>query len=115
MAPAIIPVGTVLYHGRADPEVPTIPEWLAFDFEHAYMFARGSNAHMLTLASKRALKVIDLDGLSAHLSPDTQEIIMFGEIKNDTTTSIPQIAVNLCAWGAKNGIDGFIRMEVILS
>ncbi|KAF8201312.1 hypothetical protein K438DRAFT_1965813 [Mycena galopus ATCC 62051] len=89
LAPCIIPIGTVFYHGRGDASVPVVPEWLAFDFEHAYRFAGGREPHVLTLVTKRALRVLDFDGLRTS-----------------------ELSKRLCTWGAKNGIDGFIRMEV---
>ncbi|KAJ6498585.1 hypothetical protein C8R47DRAFT_310751 [Mycena vitilis] len=111
-APSIIPVGTVFYHGRGDEHVPTVPEWLAFDFEHAYFFAFGQDPHVLTLATKRALRILDFDGLSAHWTLETQSIIMYGEVRPDSgPLPTHELAGRLCAWAAKNGIDGFIRME----
>ncbi|KAJ7318999.1 hypothetical protein DFH08DRAFT_891266 [Mycena albidolilacea] len=109
-APCTIPVGTVFYHGRGDEYVPTVPEWLAFDFEHSYFFAFGRTPHVLTLSTKRALRILDFDGLSAHLSPETQSIIMFGEVRYGEIPTL-ELGARLCAWGAKHGIDGFIRME----
>ncbi|KAF8201255.1 hypothetical protein K438DRAFT_1716994 [Mycena galopus ATCC 62051] len=109
-APCTIPIGTVFYHGRSDENVPTVPEWLAFDFEHSYFFAWGADPHVLTLVTKRALRVLNFDGLSAHLSTETQSIIMYGEVRSGSIPTL-ELGVRLCAWGAKNGIDGFIRME----
>ncbi|OAA63166.1 hypothetical protein ISF_05042 [Cordyceps fumosorosea ARSEF 2679] len=37
--PAIIPAGTVLYHGTRSKEAPKTFEWLAFEIEHAEAFA----------------------------------------------------------------------------
>ncbi|KAJ7481205.1 hypothetical protein B0H11DRAFT_2280440 [Mycena galericulata] len=110
-APCTIPVGTVFYHGRGDENVPTVPEWLAFDFEHSYFFAMGLDPHVLTLVTKRPLRILDFDGLSAHMSQETQSIIMYGEVRSSPRMPTPDMAGRLCAWGAANGIDGFIRME----
>ncbi|KAJ7251107.1 hypothetical protein B0H12DRAFT_648795 [Mycena haematopus] len=112
-APCTIPIGTVFYHGRGDADVPTVPEWLAFDFEHSYRFAFGRDPHVLTLVTKRALRILDFDGLSAHVSLETQSIIMYGEVRNTNSsdrTGTLAIAKRLCAWGSKTGIDGFIRL-----
>ncbi|KAJ7791714.1 hypothetical protein B0H14DRAFT_190698 [Mycena olivaceomarginata] len=111
-APCTIPVGTVFYHGRMDADIPTEPEWLAFDFEHAYRFAFGRAPHVLTLATTRALRVLSFDGLSAHLAPETQSVIMYGEVRGGAGRLPPSaIGARLCAWGARHGIDGFVRME----
>lgn len=64
-----------------DADIPTEPEWLAFDFEHAYRFAFGRAPHVLTLATARALRVLNFDGLSAHLAPETQAVVMYGEVR----------------------------------
>ncbi|RDW77968.1 hypothetical protein BP5796_05820 [Coleophoma crateriformis] len=37
--PAMIPQGTLLYHGAPDAKTPPSFEWLAFEIEHAEMFA----------------------------------------------------------------------------
>ncbi|KAH8707780.1 Uncharacterized protein HC256_009950 [Beauveria bassiana] len=37
--PAIVPAGTLLYHGGHTDQPPTHPQWLAFDVEHAELFA----------------------------------------------------------------------------
>src|SRR3989337_57534 len=38
--PASIPEHTLLYHGTGSPTPPEGMEWLAFEIEHAQMFAR---------------------------------------------------------------------------
>ncbi|UNI22502.1 hypothetical protein JDV02_008388 [Purpureocillium takamizusanense] len=38
--PAVVPRGTLLYHGAASPDPPRGPEWLAFEMEHAELFAQ---------------------------------------------------------------------------
>ncbi|KAL7626154.1 hypothetical protein AAE478_002924 [Parahypoxylon ruwenzoriense] len=38
--PAVVPEGVLLYHGTHTTDVPTNPEWLAFEIEHAEAFAR---------------------------------------------------------------------------
>ncbi|KAK7052203.1 hypothetical protein R3P38DRAFT_2859108 [Favolaschia claudopus] len=110
LAPCIIPAGHIFYHGRGNKYMPNEPEWLAFDFEHSYFFAWGRDPHVLTLAAKRPLRILNFDGLSAHLSGETQTIIMYGEVRQG---HIPthEISNRLCTWAAQHGIDGFIRME----
>ncbi|KAJ7728958.1 hypothetical protein DFH07DRAFT_219668 [Mycena maculata] len=70
--PGTVPVGTLLYHGRADSNVPTIPEWTTMDPEHSYPFCGGpagkdsiTGCWHLTLVATRPLKVLYLDGSSA--------------------------------------------------
>lgn len=38
--PAVMPKGTLTYHGAHAPEVPTGAEWLAFEIEHAEAFGK---------------------------------------------------------------------------
>ncbi|VDC07251.1 unnamed protein product [Peniophora sp. CBMAI 1063] len=118
--PATMPAGTIVYHGRGSAEVPTKPEWLAFDFEHAYIFARGQQGHVLTFATTRALKLIYLDGASAAKiddgALDTQDLIMYREVKGGEGHERGGMGEHeriekLCQWGKPLGVDGFVRME----
>jgi len=43
--PAIVPEGTLLYHGSWDAEPVTGFEWLAFEIQHAELFAQGHPMH----------------------------------------------------------------------
>ncbi|KAK7736973.1 hypothetical protein SLS53_006728 [Cytospora paraplurivora] len=38
---ATIPEGVILHHGNTNPNSPDDPDWLAFEIEHAEIFARG--------------------------------------------------------------------------
>ena len=38
--PTVVPKGTILYHGSRQQTKPEMPEWLAFEIEHAENFAR---------------------------------------------------------------------------
>ena len=40
--PALVPQGTLLYHGDCTPEIPPNAEWLAFEIPHAEMFSQMS-------------------------------------------------------------------------
>ncbi|KAJ7181067.1 hypothetical protein C8R46DRAFT_1211346 [Mycena filopes] len=111
-APCIIPAGTVFYHGRGDALPPTVPDWLAFDFEHSYFFAFGADPHVLTLAARRPLRILDFDGLSAHYATQSQSVIMHGAVvPGSDQAPAPVLGAQLCAWAAQHGVDGFIRME----
>ncbi|KAJ7166745.1 hypothetical protein C8R46DRAFT_1192085 [Mycena filopes] len=111
-APCIIPAGTIFYHGRGDALPPTVPDWLAFDFEHSYFFAFGADPHVLTLAARRPLRILDFDGLSAHYATQSQSVIMHGAVvPGSDQAPAPVLGAQLCAWAAQHGVDGFIRME----
>ena len=105
-----------MYHGRGLASVPERPDWLAFDFEHAFMFARGSNGHVLTFAATRPLKLLYFDGSSAAKvmdgSLDSQEVVMFRGVRGGNGRNGEQEKIQmLCEWGKPLGIDGFVRME----
>ncbi|TFK22763.1 hypothetical protein FA15DRAFT_502326 [Coprinopsis marcescibilis] len=119
VVPATVPIGTILYHGRPDHVFPTEPEWLATDPEHGYIFCRaqtpGVGCWMLTLAVTRPLKVLYFDGSSAAKmagSLDVQDLIAFGDAKPEHTWREYDRIMNLCEWGKKYGLDGFVRMEM---
>ena len=107
----------MLYHGRPSSSIPTEPDWLAFDFEHAYGFARGIDGHVLTFATTRPLHLVYLDGSSAAKVADggydTQEVVMYREVRDDGRLGWGEDVriKNLCEWGVPRGIDGFVRME----
>ncbi|KZV67920.1 hypothetical protein PENSPDRAFT_583188 [Peniophora sp. CONT] len=117
IVPCIIPAGTVLYHGLPSSTIPTHPDWLAFDFEHAFNFARGQDGHVLSFATTRPLRLVYFDGSSAAKvadgAYDTQEIVMYQEVRDDGRLGWGEDVriKNLCEWGVPRGIDGFVRME----
>jgi hypothetical protein len=120
MVPATIPRGTILYHGRTDDHVPDVPDWLAFDFEHAYIFCMGpSGCYVISLQAKRDLRLLYFDGSSAAKMDDgpldTQDIVARGKPQSDKPTSERERIVLLCDWGKPFGLDGFVRMEFHLS
>ncbi|KAF8319773.1 hypothetical protein DL93DRAFT_119753 [Clavulina sp. PMI_390] len=116
--PSVIPAGTVLYHGRPDTKIPTVPDWLGFDFEHSQIFARAPGGYVLTFATKRALRVIAFDGLSAHQSRDTQQVFLRGRVFDDSVDGDARSGASfdpqteLCAWASKHNIDAFVRAEM---
>ncbi|KAJ7762140.1 hypothetical protein B0H16DRAFT_1368950 [Mycena metata] len=119
IVPGIVPVGTLLYHGRGDSNLPTIPEWTATDPEHSYIFCRGSSeagCWHLTLVTSRPLRVLYFDGSSAAKMKDgpmdTQDIVGWGEVLPDRYFEERTRAVDLCNWGKPLGIDGYVRMEM---
>jgi hypothetical protein len=112
--PASIPTGTILYHGRNDDRVPDVPDWLAFDFEHAYLFSR-SPAYVISLQAKRNLRLLYFDGSSAAKMKDgpmdSQDIITWGRPQPDKCHLERERIKILCDWGKPLGLDGFVRME----
>ncbi|KAG6833117.1 hypothetical protein H0H87_011225 [Tephrocybe sp. NHM501043] len=119
IVPGIIPLGNVLYHGTHSPEVPTVPEWLATDPEHSYLFCRGSKdtgCWHHTFVATRPLKILYFDGSSAAKMQggpmDSQDIILWGAVKPEWTWEERKRIDELCTWGKRYGLDGFVRMEM---
>ncbi|KIJ89708.1 hypothetical protein K443DRAFT_51554, partial [Laccaria amethystina LaAM-08-1] len=122
VVPGTVPVGTLLYHGTDQPEVPTEPDWIATDPDHSYVFCRTSSASgnsgcwHLTLVVTRPLRVLYFDGSSAAKMQggpmDSQDITVWGQVKPEWTWNERKRINDLCEWGRKFGLDGFMRMEV---
>ena len=114
LVPATIPTGTILYHGRIDSQIPSSPDWLAFDFEHAYIFCRGP-CYVISLQVKRDLRLVYFDGSSAAKMKDgpldSQDVIAWGRPQPDKYFSEKERIKALCDWGRPFGLDGFVRME----
>ena len=119
IVPGSIPKGTLLYHGTSRRDLPLRPEWVATDPDHSYLFCRDMFTYFqedcwhLTLATTRPLKVIYFDGSSAAKIPygslDTQELIAWGKIGDGGGSDEPKRIQDLCKWGEKFGVDGFVR------
>ncbi|KAJ6620376.1 hypothetical protein B0H10DRAFT_2022650 [Mycena sp. CBHHK59/15] len=121
MVPGTMPVGTLLYHGRADAALPVGPEWVATDPEHAYAFCgapreAGKGCWQLTLAAARPLKVLYFDGSSAANMQDgtldMQDLLLWGKVSPERWLDERERIDGLCSWGREFGIDGFVRMEM---
>ncbi|KAH8103590.1 hypothetical protein BXZ70DRAFT_889319 [Cristinia sonorae] len=118
---ATIPPGTLLYHGRRDDQIPKVPEWLATDPDHSYVFCvngagDGKGCWHLTLVTTRPLRLLYFDGSSAAKmfdgAMDSQNVVVWGgAYKNRTWDELGRIR-DLCEWGKKYEIDGFVRMEM---
>ena len=115
LVPATVPKGTILYHGRVDPRIPSSPDWLAFDFEHAYLLSLGSAGYVISLQVKRDLRLVYFDGTSAAKMKDgpmdSQDVILWGRPRPDKFNSERERINALCDWGRQFGLDGFVRME----
>ncbi|KAI0315111.1 hypothetical protein OF83DRAFT_1174142 [Amylostereum chailletii] len=114
LVPATIPAGTVLYHGRTTNSTPTVPEWLAFDFEHAYLFCH-SDCYVLSVVAKRPLKLLYFDGAAASKmstsTMDSQDVLAWGKVRIEQAWNERERITLMCEWGKKYGLDGFVRME----
>ncbi|KAI0060140.1 hypothetical protein BV25DRAFT_1918007 [Artomyces pyxidatus] len=114
IVPATIPAGTILYHSRANASVPTEPEWLAFDFEHSYIFCYMS-CYVISLVATRDLRLAYFDGSSAAKMTDgpldSQDLVIWDKAMPDRMYDERTRISDLCAWGKPLGLDGFVRME----
>ena len=115
VVPATIPIGTILYHGRMDDRVPDVPEWLAFDFDHAYVFCfTASPCYVISLQAKRDLRLLYFDGSSAAKMTDgpmdSQDVVAWGKPEPEKYVSEFERINALCNWGKPFGLDGFVRM-----
>ena len=72
----------------------------------------------LTLITKRPLKVLYFDGSSAAEflggSMDSQDVVLWGEVKPEWTHQERKRIDSLCEWGKQYGIDGFVRCVCFL-
>ncbi|KEP52960.1 putative transmembrane protein [Rhizoctonia solani 123E] len=116
IVPGTIPIGTTLYHGRSSTELPPRPDWLAFDPEHSALFTRGPSGRLFTFVTTRSLRVLYFDGSSAAKlssgAADTQDLLAWGHIGNETFGDEQALINDLCKWGKPLGIDGYVRMEM---
>ncbi|KAG8715797.1 hypothetical protein FRC11_014792, partial [Ceratobasidium sp. 423] len=103
IVPGTVPVGTTLYHGRSSAELPSRPDWLAFDPEHSIMFARGSESRLFTFVTTRPLRILYFDGSSAAKltsgATDTQHLLAWGRTGNQTFSEERALIDDLCKWG----------------
>ena len=113
--PGTIPIGTLLYHATPREEIPSSPEWVATDLEHStfFCFLYSTACGYFTLITNRPLKVLYFDGSSAAAflggSMDSQDILLWGELKPDWTHEERKRINSLCDWGKQYEIDGFVR------
>ena len=118
--PGTIPTSTLLYHATAREKIPSSPDWTAMDPDHAYLFCfqvfmpeDSTGCWYLTLITNRPLKVLYFDGSSAAKflggSMDSQDILLWGEVKPDWVHEERKRINSLCEWGKQYGIDGFVR------
>ena len=110
-------MGTLLYHGSVDgPHIPTAHDWVATEPDHSMIFCKGlvkTGCWHLTLAVTRPMKVLYFDGSSAAKLPegtmDTQDLMAWSEMKPEWINNDRQRIQDLCKWGQKYGVNGFVR------
>ncbi|KAG0707828.1 hypothetical protein DFH29DRAFT_1053514 [Suillus ampliporus] len=118
--PGTVPVGTLLYHGSmSGPHIPTALDWVATEPDHSMLLCHGdvkAGCWHITFAVTRPMKVLYFDGSSAAKLPegtmDTQDLVAWSEMKPEWLTSESRRIKDLCAWGQKYGVNGFVRMEM---
>ncbi|KAG1903005.1 uncharacterized protein F5891DRAFT_111912 [Suillus fuscotomentosus] len=119
IVPGTVPVGTLLYHGASGPHIPTALDWVAVEPDHSLVFCKGSietGCWHLTLAVTQPMKVLYFDGSSAAKllegTMDTQDLVAWSKMKPEWVWNEKQRIKDLCKWGQKYGLNGFVRMEV---
>ncbi|KAG1837051.1 hypothetical protein DFJ58DRAFT_734593 [Suillus subalutaceus] len=120
IVPGTIPVGTLLYHGSlAGPHLPTALDWVSVEPDHSIGFCHGSietGCWHLTLKVTRPMKVLYFDGSSAAKIPegtmDTQDLVAWSKMKPEWVANEEQRIMDLCKWGQRYGVNGFVRMEM---
>lgn len=121
IVPGVIPTGTLLYHGRDDPVIPSHPDWIAMFPEFSLRFCgdsedpTGNGCWLLTTMTTRPLKILYFDGSSAAKMEggtlDSQDILQWGEVRPGYTVEDFQRIMDLCEWGQPLGLDGFVRCD----
>ncbi|KAF6756867.1 hypothetical protein DFP72DRAFT_262531 [Ephemerocybe angulata] len=119
IVPVTLPIGTLLHHGTHQPAVPSVPAWVAIDPEHSYLFcdaiSPSSGCWHLTLAATRPLKLLYFDGSSGAKiqgALDAQDLLVWGEVAKEPLESEGKRIKDLCEWGRKYELDGFLRQAV---
>jgi hypothetical protein len=84
--------------------------------DHSIGFSHGSietGCWHLTLKVTQPMKVLYFDGSSATKIPegtmDTQDLVAWSGMKPEWVRNEKQRIMDLCKWGQKYGINGFVR------
>ena len=96
-----------------DDNQPKALDWLATDPEHAFNFCHG-RCYLNTYVATRSLRLAYFDGSSAaKVIPsgvmDMQDIVIWGEVRPDMTWNETVRIRDLCKWGERFKLDGFVR------
>ncbi|KAG1890918.1 hypothetical protein F4604DRAFT_1876148 [Suillus subluteus] len=121
IVPGTIPVGTLLYHGAlTGPNLPTALEWVSVEPDHSMIFCQGpikTGCWHLTLKVTRPMKVLYFDGSSAVNIPggtmDTQDLVAWSKMKPEWVGNERKRIMDLCKWGQKYGVNGFVSEVMI--
>ncbi|KAJ7262774.1 hypothetical protein B0H12DRAFT_970811, partial [Mycena haematopus] len=114
-----IPTGTLLYHGRNNPNIPSVREWVATDSEFARLFCYSDTSvrcWLLTLVATRPLHVLYFDGSSAVKMPngpmDAQDLLTWGAVHPERATLAWEYTRlnRLCE---TLGFDGYVRQIIL--
>ncbi|KAG1901130.1 uncharacterized protein F5891DRAFT_951193, partial [Suillus fuscotomentosus] len=117
VVPGTIPVGTFLYHGAiTGPHLPTALDWMAIEPDHSTIFCQGpieTGCWHLTLEVTWPMRVLHFDRNSAAKilegTMDTQDLLAWSEMKSEWVRSGERRIKDLCKWGQKHGMNGFVR------
>ena len=88
-------------------------DWLATDPEHSFIFCWGK-CHLYTYVTTRPLRLAYFDGSSAAKVAssgvmDTQDIVIWGKVRPDMGRAEDIRIQELCKWGKRFKLDGFVR------
>ena len=88
-------------------------DWLATDPEHAFLFCWGK-CYLYTYVTTRSLRLAYFDGSSAAKvtssgAMDSQDITIWGKVRPDMARNERVRIEELCKWGEKFKLDGFVR------
>ena len=88
-------------------------DWLATDPEHSFVFCRGK-CYLYTYVTTRPLRLAYFDGSSAvnakaSCALDTQDIVIWGKVRPDMRLDELVRIRELCRWGERFKLDGFVR------
>lgn len=88
-------------------------DWLATDPEHSFIFGHGK-CRLYTYATTRSLRLAYFDGSSAaKVTPsgamDSQDIVIWGKVRPNMARNERVRIKELCKWGEKFKLDGFVR------
>jgi len=113
---ASIAPGTLLYHGTREKNAAfDTPNWVATDPEHSYALCF-ETCQLLGFTTTKKLHLAYFDGTSAATMPsgtmDSQDILIWGEVRPDRYLNELKRIVDVCNWGKRYGLDGFVRMEM---